>query len=554
MKHQQFWLAGAGLLLAGCVAQGESSGPARTKVEASLTTTAHQKSPNCSTAFTAHVLEHTTKHRSGERVVYDSNGSGVAVADLNGDGLQDIVLGNLDGPARLMFNQGAFKFRSRTLVDKFGIEENGNRAVQIIDANSDGMLDIAFTHTSGSLSLWHGNGKGEFKPHALETVSVPAYTMLWEDLDLDGDLDLVTASYDALLETERQDFLLSGGGGVVIYTNQNGRLEPNRIIREAQSLAIAMYDVNSDGRRDLIVGNDFAVLDYVWLSTPSGWQKVSPFKRITKNTMGFTVADTDNNGTLEFFATDMKPDFADREVLAKWMPFMEKTFQKLQYKNLQRAENVLQRQTSPGQFQNTAYELGLDATGWSWAAQFGDLDNDGWQDLYVVNGMIDTENLEYLPGNELVERNRAYKNTNGQFALEPTWKLDSTASGRGMVMADLNNDGRLDVVVNNLNTPAQVFENTLCAGSSLEVELRHPKAKNTFGLGATLTLRTSSGAFTRELFSQNGYLSGMSPRVHFGVPAGTSLESLEVVWSDGKQSTIRDVRMGSINTVTRSQP
>jgi enediyne biosynthesis protein E4 len=551
-------LASASLVLAGCAAQGQSSGSPRVNVEASVKQIAFQKSSSCSESFVTHTLEHMTKARVGDKTVYDSNGAGVAVADLNRDGLQDIVLGNLDGPAHILWNQGDFKFKSSTLIDNLGLKESGIRAVQIIDANADGMLDIAFTHTRGGISLWDGDGKGNFKTRALDTVTIPAYTMLWDDLDGDNDLDLVTASYDAMLETESKDFLISNGGGVVVYDNQNGTLKPNRIMREAQSLAIALYDVNADGRRDLIVGNDFAVPDYIYLNTKTGWTKANPFKRTTKNTMGFTVGDTNNDGSLEFFATDMKPDFKDREVLPKWMPFMEKTFQKLQYKSLQRAENVLQRQTGPGTFQNTAYELGLDATGWSWSAQFGDLDNNGFQDLYLVNGMIDKENLKYLPNNELIEQNRAYKNTNGNFALENSWKLDSSASGRGMAFADFNNDGRLDIVVNNLEKSAQLFENTLCGGSSLEVELNAPQTKNTHGLGATVILHSSAGTMTRELFSQSGYLSGMSPRVHFGFPENTTLESLEVIWSDGKQSILKNptqtLTANNILEITRSQP
>jgi enediyne biosynthesis protein E4 len=552
--HHSLLLASASLVLAGCAAQGQSSGSSRVSIEASVKQIAYSKNPSCSESFVTHTLDHITNPRVGDHTVYDSNGSGVAVADLNRDGLQDVVLGNLDGPAHVLWNQGDFKFKSSTLIDNLGLEESGIRAVQIIDANADGFLDIAFTHTRGGISLWDGDGNGNFKTRALNTVTIPAYTMLWDDLDGDGDLDLVTASYDAILETESKDFLTSNGGGVVVYTNQNDTLEPNRIMREAQSLAIALYDVNTDGRRDLIVGNDFAVPDYIYLNSKAGWTKASPFKRTTKNTMGFTVGDTNNDGGLEFFATDMKPDFKNREVLAKWMPFMEKTFQKLQYKSLQRAENVLQRQTAPGVFQNTAYELGIDATGWSWAAQFGDLDNNGFQDLYLVNGMIDKENLKYLPNNELIEQNRAYKNSGGSFTLEPAWKLDSSSSGRGMAFADFNNDGRLDIVVNNLSTPAQVFENTLCGGSSLEVELSAPQTKNTYGLGATLVLHSSTGTMTRELFSQSGYLSGMSPRVHFGFPEHTTLESLEVIWSDGKQSIIKNPVANNILSITRSQP
>ena len=272
--HSYLLLASASLVLAGCAAQGQSSGSPRANVDASVQQIAFSKNSSCSESFVTHTLEHMTKARVGDHTVYDSNGSGVAVADLNRDGLQDIVLGNLDGSAHILWNQGDFKFKSSTLIDNLGLEESGTRAVQIIDANADGMLDIVFTHTRGGISLWDGDGKGNFKTRALDTVSIPAYTMLWDDLDGDGDIELVTASYDAILETESKDFLTSNGGGVVVYDNQNGTLKPNRIMRESHSLAIALYDVNADGRRDLIVGNDFAVPDYIYLNTKTGWTTV----------------------------------------------------------------------------------------------------------------------------------------------------------------------------------------------------------------------------------------------------------------------------------------
>ena len=553
--QQHLLLAAASLTLAGCVARGESSGTPRNEASAVTTATAYRaRGGACQPAFTGHTLEHTTTPRQGDRTVYDSNGAGLAVGDLDEDGRLDLVLGNLAGPAQVMLNRGGFTFQGRTLVDALGLEERGTRAVQAVDANADGHLDLAFTHTRGGLSLWLGDGRGGFKPQALPSVSTPAYTMLWDDLDADGDLDLVTASYDAMLEAESKDFLFSSGGGVVVYTNTAGSLRPARIAGESQSLAVALFDVNADGKRDLIVGNDFAVPDMIWLRTSEGWQKAQPFARTTKNTMGFTVGDTDNDGNPELFATDMKPDFKDREALAAWMPFMEKTFQKLQYKSLQRAENVLQRQVAPGKFQNVAYEQALDATGWSWSAQFGDLDNNGFQDLYVVNGMIDTENLKYLPGSELIERNRAYRNDGGRFALDTTWGLGSTASGRSMAMADLDNDGRLDIVVNNLGKPAQVFENNTCGGSSLTVDLGWPSSQNTRALGASVTLRSSAGTMYREVVSQSGYLTGLTNRLHFGFPEGTTLESLEVVWPDGRQSTIKNPSPDAILRVQRSQP
>ncbi len=546
------------LLLAACVARGESSSspraPAR-QVSASLRATAFSPSAACTGNFLEHALTHTTIPRGGEGSVYDGNGSGVAVGDLDGDGLPEVVLGNLAGPSTIQWNEGDFKFRAETLTNAFGLPETQTRAVALVDENADGWLDIAFTNTEGGISVFTNDHHQHFRPRTLTSASFPAFTMLWDDLGGTGNLDLVTASYDAILEEENKSFLFSNGGGVVVYTPTDGAYKQERLWNSSQSLAMAMFDIDGDGRRDLIVGNDFTVPDFFWLNKPGGWKKVSPFKRITKNTMGFSVADTDNDGSLELFATDMKPKFDDVKVLAKWMPFMEKTYEKLQYASIQRAENVLQRRTKDGGFQNVAYDLGIDATGWSWSAKFGDLNNDGFEDLYVVNGMIDKENLKYLPHHELVESNKVFSNSFGRFQPEPDWKLNSISSGRGMSMADLNNDGRLDIVVNNVNSPAQVFENRVCGGRSLEVELEWPGTRNTRAIGSTIKLHTSigsnAGTLQREVRSQGGYLSGEDPRVHFGAPESATLDWLEVTWPDGAQTKFLQPRTDTILRLTR---
>ena len=424
----------------------------------------------------------------------------------------------------------------------------------MVDVNSDGWLDIVFTHSQGGINAWINNQLKGFVPETLKGVDYPAYTMMWDDLKGTGNLDLVTASYDALLETELKDsFLLSRGAGVVVYKHNGNNFESTRLAKESQTLAMAMFDVNNDKRRDLIVGNDFAVPDLTFLNNQNEWKSVKPFKRTTKNTMGFSSSDIDNDGKLELFATDMKPKMDDEKVIAKWITFMQKTYEKSQYSSLQRAENVLERQNPDGSFQNIAYEMGLDATGWSWSAKFGDLNNDGFEDLYIVNGMIDTENLKHLPNNELVESNKAYSNTNGFFRLEPAWNLASLSSGRGMSMTDLNNDGQLDIVINNLSKPSQVFENQLCGGDSLEVELNWINSSNTKGIGATVYLNSSIGTMQREVLSQSGYLSGNDPKIHFGIPKNTTITNLEVVWSDGKRSKIDKPEANTILNITRNQ-
>jgi enediyne biosynthesis protein E4 len=512
---------------------------------------------NCARSFQPHALPHTT-HARGKRVLpYDTNGSGLAIGDLDKDGNTDIVLGDLRSTTSVLWNNGNFAFDRKPLDDtEGGISETETRAVSIVDVDNDGKLDIATTHTRGGVSIWHNNGNRTFTSTSIEEVIAPAYAMIWDDIDADGDLDFVTSSYDALLEKEQgTSFLTSAGGGVQVYINKgNGGFKATRLERQTQTLAMTMFDVDGDAKRDLVVGNDFGVPDMIWSvkgSDPSAWKPVAPFKRITKNTMGFAIGDFDNNGLFDLFASDMKPNLADVKVASQWMPLMERSFQKLQRSSTQRAENVLQQQKTSAKFGNEAYKKQIDATGWSWSTQFGDLDNDGVEDLYVVNGMIDHEVLPYLPNDEIREQNFAYRATRkGEFLRNSSWGLNATDSGRAMALADLNNDGRLDVVVNNLRSKSMVYENRLCGGASTTFRLKWDGVQNSAAFGATIRVHTKSGSMLRLVSPTGGYLTGLDGTVHFGI--GTAEPTgVEIVWPDGKASqldanTLKSLRSNTI--------
>ena len=516
----------------------------------------------CTGSFVATPLDHTTTVPGDTVDHFEANGAGVAIGDLDNDGDQDVVLANHAGPNTILWNEGGLHFRTERM------DHGDSRVVNLVDVDADGWLDIVFTRRTGGMTWWKNQSQagepGRFRREVLPGVARPAYAMAWGDLDADGDLDLVIGSYDAsLLDDLGNEFLLKGGGGVTFYENRDGKFVPTSLESKAQAMAIALFDIDRDGRRDIVVGNDFAVPDYAWLrSTPTGeaqsgirgesaWQRTS-FETTSHSTMSLDAGDVDNDGVFELFSTDMMPIDDAPETVAAWDPLMADMVDPVDPADPQIMSNVLQVATGEAGYQNAARPRGVDATGWSWSAKFGDLDQDGLLDLYVVNGMIELTMLAHLPDHELVEANQAMRNVgDGFFRPAPEWQLGSTASGRGMSMADLDGDGDLDIVVNNLRQPAQLFENRLCGGQSLLVDLRWPGSANTHAIGAELTLKTSDATMTRDVRSGSGYLSGDPSRSHFGIPAGASTQSLEIRWPDGVLSTLRDLQPNTLLMVTR---
>jgi hypothetical protein len=159
----------------------------------------------------------------------------------------------------------------------------------------------------------------------------------------------------------------------------------------------------------------------------------------------------------------------------------------------------------------------------------------------------------HLPNGELVEENQAFRNDGrGQFDPAPQWRLGSTASGRGMVMADLDGDGDLDIAVNNLRGLAELHENQLCGGSALMVDLRWPASHNPYAVGARVRLLTTQGSLQRDVRSSGGYLSGESARLHFGLPPGANIAAIEIIWPDGAHSTVQNVTGNSRLKITRN--
>lgn len=505
--------------------------------------------PTCTGRFVYHLLNHLTTTADGVVRMFAANGAGLAINDLDNDGDLDLVLGSETGPNSILWNEGALTF------SKTELSHGPTRAITLLDIDNDGRRDIVLTTNTGVLNFWRNQGERSFRKEVLPGVANPAYVINWGDLDSDGDLDLVTASYDAGFLTDRgNNYLLERQGGVFVYTNDNGQFRPTRLAQAAQALALGLFDLNQDQRLDILVGNDFAVRDQAWLNTTAGWQAVAPFAVTAYSTMSLDQGDLDNDGRPELFAADMNPYDIAPATIAAWLPVIANMERGLvhEHDDPQEMANALQTLNRSGNWREEAQSWGVSATGWSWSSKFGDLDNDGYLDLYVVNGMIEEGTFGHLPNHELIEENQVFRNEQGRrFQAIPTWGLNSTASGRSMVMADLDQDGDLDIVVNPLRSPAQLFENQLCGGTSVQVALQWFGVPNRDAVGTMVTLVTNQGNFYRNVRILSGYLSGDPTRLHFGVPAGATLERLLVRWPDGAKSVVAGIKPGTWLTISR---
>lgn len=539
------------LLLAACGATREPSAPltaVANPAPVAVARTPLAPPAPCEGRFVPQSLGVTSGARMREITTYASNGAGLAAGDLDGDGDLDLALASVDRESTLLWNEGGLRFTPEPLADSF------TRAVNIVDVDGDGLLDIAFTHRGvEGLSLWRNGGAGHFARAELPGVSGYAYAMAWADLNGDGALDLVTGAYDVELKNHgvpEQD--MRANGGVTLYEQRDGRFTPQRLTDRSETLAIGLVDIDGDGWRDIWAANDFALPDGHWLYHGGAWAPAQPFGQTSHSAMSIEWGDIANDGRLALLSTDMNPGDVSTAVLAKWLPVISKLEEKHGPFDPQIMANTLQVRGGDGGWRNEAAWRGVDATGWSWSSKFGDLDNDGFLDLYVVNGMIAQNLFGHLPGGELVEQNRAFRNGgDGRFHPAPEWELGATTSGRGLVLADMDGDGDLDALVNNLRAPAQLFENRVCGGAGLEVDVRWPASANTHAVGAVLELHTSRGVLRRDVRAASGYLSGDATRVHFGLPAGERPQRLVIRFPDGAAAQVDAPEPQTLIEVTR---
>ncbi|HMN90631.1 MAG TPA: VCBS repeat-containing protein [Saprospiraceae bacterium] len=524
------------------------------------------------------------------------NGGGVAVGDVNNDGLPDLYFTANMGPNRLYLNEGNFRFKDVT--EQAGVAGTGawSTGVAMADVNGDGLLDI-YVCNSGDVKgdnkqneLFINNGDGTFTEAAAAWgVADRGYSThaVFFDYDGDGDLDmyLLNNSYQAIgsfnlrkNERPKRDSL----GGDKLMRNDGSHFTD--VSEEAGiygsiigfGLGVTVGDVNRDGWLDIYVSNDFFERDYLYLNNGDGtFREVleAQMRSISAASMGADMADINNDGFPDIFVTEMLPEPNDRLKTATTF----ENWNRYQY-NLdngyyhQFTRNMLHLNNADDTFSEIGRLAGVEATDWSWGALIFDMDNDGRKDIFVANGIYqDLTNQDFLNfiANEETARSVItkegvdYKKLIDLIPSQPVpnyafynqgdlrfvnkaaeWGLAAPGFSNGAVYADLDNDGDLDLVVNNVNMPTFVYRNEanrlLPQHRYLQVELEGPPT-NRYGIGAKLTIRHEGHTFYLEQMPMRGFQSSVDTRLHVGLGAIEKADSLIVDWSDGKRTVLAQV-------------
>ena len=540
------------------------------------------------------------------------NGGGVAIGDINNDGLADIYLtGNMEAN-RLYLNKGDMTFEDISETAGVTGSKPWSTGVLMVDVNSDGLLDI-YVSNAGNLEgnnhdndLYINNGDLTFTERASEyNLAKTGFSThaSFFDYDKDGDLDayilnnsnipVSSLGYAEQREVRAQDWegvphifrgvgdmLLENRDGTFVDVSEQAGIYGSLI---GFGLGVMITDINKDLYPDIYVSNDFYERDYLYINNQDG-----TFKEDIKNwtshlslsAMGIDMADINNDGHAEIFITDMLPEPEER--VKSVMEFEGYNVYKLkQSKDFyqQYIQNTLQLNNGNGSFSEVAYFSGVHATDWSWAGLMFDMDNDGLRDIFITNGINhDLTDLDFVDffANEIIQKmaltgrkesidsiiakmpikpqpNFAYRNK-GDITFDKAnaeWGFELPSMSNGAAYGDLDNDGDLDLVVNNVNMHSFVYKNNTESQKDhnyIKLNIKGTGA-NPFAVGTTMLLYYDDNTVLQELMPSRGFQSSMDYVQTIGLGKATQIDSIRIIWPDDKTLLKKNVAANQLLNV-----